>query len=412
VPPLESHGVLAAEPAMSGSIPVELSDVVALRSPPGLAALAAAAAAAEGDPLMIATRLRAAGHDPHLASLALTQQRLRRRAEVKLGSDAAVLLFTSDAVEQATRATVATRRASRLAASGARSVLDLGCGAGADLIALARAGLDVTGVEADPVTAAVAAANIEALDLTDRARVIHADATEVSLDGYDAAFCDPGRRAGGRRVFDPDAYSPPWSFVLSLAAQLPRTTVKVAPGIDHDRIPADAEAEWVSERGEVVEAAVWFGPLARAPRRASLLPGGAELTGSGERTADVGPVGGYLYDPDGAVVRSHLVAELADQIDGKLLDPTIAYLTTEAPHETPYARSYRIEAVLPFGVKRLRAELARREVGRVEIKKRGSAVTPEQLRPQLKLAGPESATVVLTRVAGAQTVLLCQPMRV
>lgn len=388
---------------------MELSDVAALRSPAGLAALAAAAAAAEGDPLMIATRLRTAGHDPHLASLALTQQRLRRRAEVKLGSDAAVLLFTSDAVEQATRATVSTRRASRLAASGARSVLDLGCGAGADLIALARAGLDVTGVERDPVTAAVAAANVEALGLTDRARVIQADATEVSLDGYDAAFCDPGRRAGGRRVFDPDAYSPPWSFVLALAARIPRTTVKVAPGIDHERIPADAEAEWVSERGEVVEAAVWFGPLARAPRRATLLPNSAELTGSGERTADVGTVGGYLYDPDGAVVRSHLVAELADQIDGKLLDPTIAYLTTETPHETVYARSYRIEAVLPFGVKRLRAELARRGVGRVEIKKRGSAVTPEQLRPQLKLAGPGSATVVLTRVAGAQSMLLCQP---
>jgi SAM-dependent methyltransferase len=387
---------------------VELSDVTALRSPAGAAVLAAADV--EAEPLAAATRLRAAGHDPHLVALALTQQRLRRRAEGKLGQDAAVLLFTPDAVEQATRRTVAARRATRLAASGVRTVLDLGCGAGSDLIALARAGLDVTGVERDPVTAAVAAANLVAVGVADRARVVCADATEVDLDGFDAVFCDPARRAGGRRVFDPDAYSPPWSFLLDLARRIPCTVVKVAPGIDHGRIPAGAEAEWVSERGDVVEAAIWFGPLARAPRRAAVLPAGVELTGSGDRRAEAGPIGDYLYDPDGAVVRAHLVAELADQISGRLLDPAIAYLTTDSPHETPYARAYRVESVLPFGVKRLRAELARRGVGRVEIKKRGFAVTPEQLRPQLKLAGSGAATVVLTRVAGAPTALLCHPL--
>ncbi|GAA0226826.1 class I SAM-dependent methyltransferase [Cryptosporangium japonicum] len=385
---------------------MEISDVEALRSAAGVAALADAVA--EGDPLALATRLRAAGHDPHLVSLALTQQRLRRSAAGKLGSDAAVMLFTADAVEQATRASVAERRAARLAGSGATRVVDLGCGAGSDLIALARAGLDVTGVERDPVTAAVATANVEALGCTDRARVICADATSVALDGYDAAFCDPARRAGGRRVFDPDAYSPPWSFLLSVAARIPRTAVKVAPGLDHDRIPPGAEAEWVSERGDVVEAALWFGPLAETPRRASVLP--AELTGSGAREAPVGEIGGYLYDPDGAVLRAHLVAELADRIDGRLLDPAIAYLTTDSPADTPFARGYRVEHVMPFGVKRLRAELSRRGVGRLEIKKRGTAVTPEQLRPQLKLNGPNAATVILTRLGTAPIAILGQPL--
>jgi SAM-dependent methyltransferase len=317
------------------------------------------------------------------------------------------MLFTPDAVEQATRGAVATRRAARLARKGASRVVDLGCGAGSDLIALARAGMEVTGVELDPVTAAVAAANVEALGIN--AQILNADATEISLDGYDAAFCDPARRAGGKRVFDPDAYTPSWSFVLALAARIASTVVKVAPGIDHERIPADAEAEWVSVGGEVVEAAVWFGPLAEVPRRATLLPDAAQLTGSGERTAPAGAIGEYLYDPDGAVVRAHLVAELAEQLDGRLLDPSIAYITADTLTPTPYARAFRVEAVLPFGVKRLRAELARRGVGRVEIKKRGSAITPEQLRPQLRLAGRGSATVVLTRIGEAPKMLICQP---
>lgn len=381
---------------------MDLDLFAALRTPAGVAALDAAAEAGT-DPLVAASRLRAAGHDPKLAAAALTQIRLRERAVPKFGADAKVMFFTPDGVEQATRDLVAARRAARFA--GAQRVVDLCCGIGADLISLARAGLDVTGVDADPLTAAVAAANVDALGL--RARVLCADATTVDLSGYDAAFCDPARRAGGRRVFDPNAYSPPWPFLLDLAARVPRTGVKVAPGIDHALVPAGTEAEWVSVSGDVVEAALWFGDLASARHRATLLPAGATLTGTGERSADPGPVRGWLYDPDGAVVRAHLVAELADQIGGTLIDPTIAYLTTDTLVNTPFARAYPITDVLPFSVKRLRALLRERGVGTLTIKKRGSAVTPEELRRQLKLAGDAEATVVLTRVAGAPTMIVC-----
>jgi len=382
-----------------------LDQLAALRSPAGLAALADASAAGTADPLGAASRLRAAGHDAALAAAALTQIRLRERAADKFGPDAATMFFTPDGVEQATRAVVAARRAERFA--GARHIADLCCGIGADLIAFARAGLDVTGVDADPLTAAVAAANVDVLGLGERARVVRADATTFDLDGYDAAFCDPARRAGGRRVFDPSAYSPPWSFLLGLADRIPRTGVKVAPGIDHALVPAGVEAEWVSVSGDVVEAALWFGDLATAQRRATLLPGGATLTGSGERKADAGPVRSWLYDPDGAVVRAHLVAELGDQLDGKLVDPMIAYLTADELVPTPFARAYEVHDVLPFSVKRLRAVLRERGVGRLTVKKRGTAVTPEELRRQLKLSGDAEATVVLTRVAGAPTMILC-----
>jgi hypothetical protein len=385
-------------------------DLNRLATPEGRAALDVAATLTDGDPLAAATTLRTTGVDADLAAAALTQAALRRKAVTKFGADAAALLFTRAGLEQATRAVVATKRAERLAVSGATSVADLGCGIGADAIAFARAGLRVHAVDADPVTAGIAAANATALGLADRITVSTADAATVDLTGVDAVFCDPARRtASGRRVFDPSAYSPPWDFVAGLADRVPRTVLKLAPGIDHALVPAGAEAEWVSVDGEVVEAAFWCGPLARVPRRATVLRRGAAhgLTGTGDATAPVGPLLRYLYDPDGAVVRAHLVAEFAATVDGTLADPTIAYVYADVPVPGPYGRCLEVLEALPFSLKRLRAILRDRGVGTVTVAKRGSAVDVDRLRRDLRPAGDATATVVLTRVAGAPYALVC-----
>lgn len=358
--------------------------------------------------------LRASGIPADLAAAAFTQAELRRRAVAKFGPDAAVMFFTRAGLEQATRAVVAARRAGRLRAAGVRRIADLGCGIGADLIAVARCGITGYGLEADPATAAVAAANLSALGLDRIASVHCGDARDLPLDGFDAVFCDPSRRAAGtgRRLFDPSAYSPPWDFVAALPDRVPRTVLKLAPGIDHALVPAGAEAEWVSVDGEVVEATFWCGPLASVPRRATVLRGSevVEVTGPGTARAPVDRPRRYLYDPDGAVVRSHLVAEFAATVDGVLADPTIAYVYTDTAAPTPLGRCFEVDEVLPFSVKRLRAALRARQVGRVEIRKRGSALDPADLRRQVRLSGTGSATVVLTRVAGAPTALLCQPL--
>ncbi|MEV8511184.1 methyltransferase domain-containing protein [Dactylosporangium sp. NPDC051484] len=391
---------------------MELDDIQALETEAGRAALEAAAALPDGDPLAAASALRARGFAPALAAAALTQAALRRRAAMKFGADAAVMLFTRAGLEQATRAAVARRRAARLAAAGVRHVADLGCGVGADTIAFARAGLRVLAVDASAATAAVAEANVRALGLTDSVLVQTRDATEVPLDAVDAVFCDPARRtSGGRRVFDPRAYSPPWDFVTGLPGRVPHTVLKLAPGIDHALLPAGAEGEWVSVDGDVVEAAAWCGPLAAAPRRATVLRGADafELTGSGDERAPVGPTGAHLYDPDGAVVRAHLVAELAAQLDGVLLDPTIAYITSASATPTPFGRRYEILDRLPIALKKLRAALRSLDVGSVQILKRGSAHNVDDLRRQLRLEGSRAATLALTRIAGEPAALLLTP---
>jgi hypothetical protein len=254
----------------------------------------------------------------------------------------------------------------------------------------------------------MAAANAAAAGLADLVSVDCADATTVEVERFDAVFADPARRrSGGGRVFDPKSYSPPWDFVAGLAGRVPRTVLKLAPGIDHALLPGGAEGEWVSVGGDLVEAAFWCGPLAAAQRRATLLPGGDELTGS-EAPAPTGQIGQFLYDPDPAVVRSHLVGAFAEAIGGCLADPDIAYVYADDAVDTPFARRLEITDVLPFSLKRLRTLLRDRGVGRLEIRKRGSALEPEQLRKDLRLAGPNAASIVLTRVAGTPQVLMVE----
>lgn len=360
------------------------------------------------DELAAATRLRRK-HDAALVSAALGQARLRQRATAKFGADAGRMYFTPDGVEQATRASVAAHRAERFRALGVGRLADLCGGIGGDAIALARAGIDVLAVDRDPLTCAVARANAAALGLADRIEVRCADVAEVETAGYDAVFVDPARRTGRGRTFDPEAYSPPLSWAVRAARTVPFAAVKVAPGIPHEAVPGDAEAEWVSDRGDVKEAALWFGTDPGAVR-ATLLPSGAVLR-AGRLPQDplVRPVGRFLYEPDGAVIRAHLVAEVARALDGGLIDPTIAYVTADEPRPTPYATAYTISDVLPFNLKRLKALLREREVGTLTVKKRGSAVEPEEVRRRVRPQGPRAATVFLTRVAGAPSMLVGQP---
>ncbi|WP_443077181.1 THUMP-like domain-containing protein [Streptomyces sp. SP18CS02] len=359
--------------------------------------------------LAVASRLRRE-HPAELVTAALGQARLRQRAVAKFGEqDAYRMYFTPGGVEQSTRRTVAEHRAAAFAGLGVRSVADLCSGIGGDAIALARAGISVLAVDRDPLTAEVARANAGALGLAGLIEVRCADVTDIDTSPYDAVFVDPARRGGRGRIFDPEAYSPPLSWAIEAARKAPHAALKIAPGIPHEVIPDVAEAEWISDGGDVKEAVLWFGTRPGTVR-ATLLPAGDALaTAAPLPDPPVRPVGRYLYEPDGAVIRAHLVAEVARELDGGLVDGTIAYITADELRPTPYATAYEITDELPFSLKKLKALLREREVGILTVKKRGSAVEPEELRRKVKPKGRNSATVFLTRVAGAPTMLIGRP---
>ncbi|HSE10925.1 MAG TPA: class I SAM-dependent methyltransferase [Nocardioidaceae bacterium] len=382
-----------------------------LLSEEGRSLLARASKVYDGQPahaLEAAATLRRGASPEHVAA-AMTQVELRHRARAKFEDLADSMFFTPDGLEQATRLRVSTHRAARVAAAAPSSVLDLGCGIGGDLVAFARSGLTAAGVDRDPLRVAVASANLEALELGGAVQL--ADAQSLDLSGFGVVFADPARRTDRGRVFDVDAYEPAWSFVEHLL-QRP-SVVKVAPGIPHDVVPDGVEAEWVSDQGDLKEASLWSPHLAMTRRRATVIrpTGLATITDEddpGEQS--VREPQRFLYEPDDAVIRAGLVTAVAAGVHGGLVDEHIAYVTSDEPFTTPFARTYEVIDTLPFKEKQLKAALRARGIGRLTIKKRGVDVVPEDLRRRLNLHGEQDATLVLTRVAEKGTALLVRPI--
>lgn len=367
----------------------------------------------KADVVRTVSGLRAAGHSPGLVAAVLTQQKLRSKAAQKFGPFAGRMLFTEAGLEQATRLSVAALHAGRFRSAGISSVADLGCGIGADALALAALDIAVTAVERDEVTAAIAAFNLAPFPT---ATVVNADAEQVGLDGVGGVFLDPARRTAGHqntsRLRDPADFSPSLDFAFGLGERLP-TGVKLGPGVDRDLVPPGAEAQWVSVDREVVELGVWFGPLARPGIGRSALVigdhGTAELTGPADsEDVDTGTIGDFVYEPDGAVIRARLIGDLARSLGASMLSTGIAYLTAPNLVGTPFARAFRVLEVLPYDERAIKAALAARGIGSLEIKKRGVDVDPAQLRRKLALKGRASGTLIVTRIAGRHSALLVE----
>jgi hypothetical protein len=301
-------------------------------------------------------------------------------------------------------------------------------------MAFAALDLDVRAVDADPATARIAATNLRHWP---SARVTCARAEDVRLPLGEGArdigvWFDPARRVTGvadirgrtKRVFSLDAISPPWSFVLDVAGEVPATGAKLSPAFPHGAIPPGAEAQWSSWAGDVVECAVWWGPLATSPGRSAAVHGGDgsvhlvtedDVPGAGDvgPLRSVGDLGEWLHEPDRAVIRAGLTGALVAAVDGHELQSGIGYVTSRTGREVPWARRFRVVEAMPFSAKQLGRWLRDHGHDRVTVKKRGVTVDADLLRRQLKMTGRgkggSEATIVLTRIGGSQVALVVTP---
>ena len=295
-------------------------------------------------------------------------------ARPAFGADADRLFLTADTLEQAGRPELAARRAARLLAGG---------GACRSPTSAARRAPTrspwpaperrVLAVDRDPVARELTAANAAALGRRrpGRGRSTATPSTwspvprDGAVAGCAAAALDPARRAGGRRQLDPDRWSPPWSTVTALLERVPASVVKVAPGLDHDRVPAGRRGRvGLGRRLDRRGAAV--GPRARG----DLAPGDAWSTRrrctSSTADADPGPAPGRAgarlaarARPGGHPLRARGAGRRrprrhAGRPDDRLPDLRRAARTARG------CSSYRVDEVLPFNLKKLKALLRSR----------------------------------------------------
>jgi hypothetical protein len=326
------------------------------------------------------------------------------------------MYFTREALEQASAYEVSAYRAERYRPYD--FIADLGCSIGGDTLALAGAA-PVLGLDIDPLRLAMAGANLCAASgvnpfRSDRNLFILADLTASlpfspsSLPSSSALFFDPARRSAHRRAFSVHDYHPPLSIIREWLPFFPALGVKISPGVDLDELSTyEAEIEFISLRGELKEAVLWFGPLRTTARRATLLPGPHTLIEpDGLQIVDLSEPLAYVYEPDAAILRASLVRTLAGHLAAGQLDPEIAYLTAEKKTPTPFARVWAVEDWFPFSLKRLRAYLRQRGIGHVTVKKRGSPITPDQLIHDLRLKGDLERVVFLTQLRGRPVVII------
>ncbi|MGB5951019.1 MAG: class I SAM-dependent methyltransferase [Ornithinimicrobium sp.] len=401
--------------------------------------------------LRAGTRLRAAGYSAELITAALTQWELRTRAGAKFGADAGRMFFTRDGLEQSTRGLVADLHAQRLVDCGVRHVWDLGCGIGGDAMAFRRAGLDVTAVEADPLTAAVARANLatvsSAADGAMGSGTVRTGFLEDTLyemanaaGQYHAVWLDPARRSPGvsdvsgrtRRIRSREEMSPPWDVVERAARTVPAAGVKVGASFNADSLPGDIEAQWVSVNGATLECALWWGEASRAAisRSASVHREGlwSHLVTPSPEHLDHSPVmesvtrqdltaGCFVYEVDSAVLAAGMRDLVCADVGGLRLGMA-AYVWSTRQVTTPWARCWQVSEVLPLSVKPLRAWARRHDVGALTLKKPPSRshspiarLDPDALRTKIAPKGSTAATLVLTEIddRGATAALAVNP---
>jgi SAM-dependent methyltransferase len=380
---------------------------------------------AEANTLKLLTALRKR-YSAENAAAALEMARLRIKAREKFLDDADQMFFTRQALEQASHWALRFTRDLHSDFGNFSHLFDLGCGIGADTRMFSQAtrqDLPIIAVDIDPSRLAMAQANI-APHQEPSVHFLQADLTKplpfTQNLANAAAFFDPARRMASKRIFSVQDYVP--SLDVILAWRFSGIMVKLSPGVNLAELANyGGTVDFVSVNGNLKEAQLFVGALARPQKRAKVVtydsnadhPEATMIVLSCDNLPSLAvqkPLR-YLYEPDPAVIRTGLLSELAHELNIEMsrLDESIAYLTADTLVQSPLARAWIIDDWLPFNLKKLRAYLRERNVGRVTVKKRGSPITPEELIAKLRLPGDgEERVVVLTHVMGQPAVLICR----
>jgi hypothetical protein len=396
-----------------------------------LAAETLLAQVAHDGPAQLSRRLeRVAGPEARRAALELAD--LRRRAAGRLWR-AEDLLLTAKGLEQASSSAVAVWRQRTLDAREPRGLpaVDLTAGLGLDAAALAE-GRGVVAQDLDPLTASLCGENLSRL-APGRAVSVRADALRPAARAALVGI-DPDRRPRGRRELDPAAWSPAWGPAAALLAEADGGWAKLPPAVEVDQIegalPDRLARSWsfVARGRELIEATLWTGCLADGEQPTEAISvdeqgqvatriGGAPGPALAALTIEQAEGVDWILEPHPALLRSGLVAHLADPAGARPLGPRLGFLGPRSPGTPPPAPGplWSVNAVLdsaPADPRKVRRMLAKHGVGPVRVTVRGHPESAEELARRFRGKGKARGRLLVARLARGHRVYLVSGSKV
>lgn len=345
---------------------------------------------------------------PSRAHLVVAQIELRTRAKQKFAG-AERMLLTRKLLEQATDEQSARYKASRFPRDAC--TVDLCCGLGGDLLALAERG-PCLGIDIDPISALLANANCQRLDLA-LGSAQAGDARQARIDPGVLWHIDPDRRGQGTRSIHLDYWEPATEALRDLIARNPDGAMKLAPAT---ALPADfapeAECEWIGQPRSCRQQIAWLGNLSRHPsmHTASVLGRNqgeqtVSITGWPDREVPTAAqLGNFVHEPHAAVLAARLTGALAENLGLQAVTRGVAYLTSDKLiDDDARLATFEVVAAMPFDIKQVKAALRERKMGRLEIKHRGLQLDPDLIRKRLHVPGDNRGCLII--VGGRENTL-------
>lgn len=348
------------------------------------------------------SRVAAATNDV-AASWAFTQWELRSRAKAKF-ERASEMLFSREALEQATSEGLAAYHASKF--PDGVTVADLTAGIGADLIALARRG-PVIGYELDPERAEYALHNLRVYGLEGVVQVEDSMAAETPR----YAFADPARRISGSRTLDPEEFTPNPTAIAAKLKSCVLAAIKLSPLLRDEYLESfSGDLEFVSYMGECREAIVWLGNVLSPSRHAVHVESRSLLASGGEPHGIEEPME-FFHEADPAAIRGHCLGTLCEQFQLEALGDSNGYLTGQTDICSPWLRSFRVLKKLKADLKQVNAALRDLGASVEAVKSRANGVDVRKLQGAAKPAGGRRVVLAVYPVGKSQRFLLLERLR-
>ncbi len=325
----------------------------------------------------------------------VTLIKLRRQAAKKFAL-AGAMLFTPLNLEQSTSEDISEHIARRFKPEW--KVADLTCGLGGNLIPLAKRCRSAVAVDKLESNIVCAQANAAAYGIVGKIEFIVGDAYDNISPDVDAFFLDPARDREGKTKTRSLLNSEPSLFkILPEIFKITHNVgVKISPAFDYkelETLPEKPEIEIIAEDNNCKVAMLWFGELkTAAQRRATILAKGAAYDLIDSELRPIVPIAPqpklFLYEPNKAIIKAHLIEELAASYSLSKINRHLSFLTGDALVGTDRPgifRAFKIKTCHPFALRELKAFLKDGGINRVNIITKRFPLLPEELYKKLKV---------------------------